>query len=371
MALPEGRSERPVTMSSAELGTHLAQIQGYFAIEFRLLLEQLSQLAARSVVLAGPMAADRLQALKGVGFGGLGRIAPIRMDRVLTLFLFVLGAGFLIFYALRFPTIREQLRLDLVDELARGKVERNTLVTFMTMSLVIAIATVIGAVAGSDRGHARAASTPWHTYGLIGLLAALMFFLVHGARLTFFADQIGEARQIRMKAYQERVAREAKSTGPTTAVSTRPPVLDRTPLEQLRRLIPFSVLPFLTAIAICRLARMPGWPAPRRIRADRWRSSMWERAWDGAAIALVFFIAYLLSRSVRELIGWQPPPWFQSRGLINWQFLGPQMVLGFAIGAVVIGEVRTAAHVHIVETRGRPDEPAPAMGTTAARPVAG
>ena len=48
-----GVSDRPLRLSSSELQEHLKKIEGYFHIEYRLLLERVSKLAAKSIILGG------------------------------------------------------------------------------------------------------------------------------------------------------------------------------------------------------------------------------------------------------------------------------------------------------------------------------
>jgi hypothetical protein len=334
------------------------------------------------VVLSGKAAPERLAELKIMGFANLGRVEPIRVDRILGLYGVVLAAGLVIFYLLRYPGQLAQISAEISDELQRSIVMRSSMMFWLTFSLVLAFATLFAAIVGSSRRHARLEHTPWGLYAFVGLLSVATFFLIHHGRNTFFAGLIRESREIRLAAHERKLAaeRDAHLQGrqnqgeaggsvvvPTgrsvsvaeangqSATSQRRQLVERTPLQQLGRSAPWAVLPFLVAVSICRLARLRRWPSPFYRHGSA--HALWERLLDGLTLMLVALAAFVLSRALREVAGIQAPPWIPQRGLLNWQWLSPILLLGFVIGVIVVRDVRLAAHAQIVDLDGQ--QPAP------------
>jgi len=93
-----GAQSRPLRLSSGELQEHLRKIEGYFQIEYRRMLKQAADLAAKAVLRAGDQAAERLEELKAAGFQGLGTIRPLTTHRIIWLLVSVALGGFLIYY---------------------------------------------------------------------------------------------------------------------------------------------------------------------------------------------------------------------------------------------------------------------------------
>lgn len=364
-------SDRPVRMSTRQLQGYLVQIQDYFVIEYQMLVEQVASLAAKTILLSGSNAAVRLDSLKSVGFRGIGRIQPVRLDRVLLMFLGILCAGFLIFFAVRYPQFLKQIDVTALSDDNRRLLQQYQLFNFMALALIMAFAALFGAIIGSSKAHARAKFAPWHVYLGAGLLAVVVFFVVHGARLTYFGESVSQIRELRQEARKarEHAASPAMTTGsvqasdhaesparPISASNADQPAK----FDLLYRIAPQALLPFFATIALCWLARQRRWAPP-------WGGALWERFWDGVALAAVVFVAYLASRGLREVMFIST----RARDLMNWQFLGPQLGLGFLIGATVAREARSAAQAQVVEmehpARQSAATPAPALAHAAAK----
>src|SRR5262249_56433725 len=84
-------------------------IEGYFIVEYRLLLSRVARLAAKSIIRAGDAADHRLDDLKAAGFEGLGSIRPLTSHRILWLFLAVAVGGFLTYYLLWYDLILQRV----------------------------------------------------------------------------------------------------------------------------------------------------------------------------------------------------------------------------------------------------------------------
>jgi hypothetical protein len=304
-ALP-GQTEgarQPIRLTARELQHYLAQIESYFRVEYRYLLQQVAELAAKSIVFSGDEAPARLEQLKSIGFGQLGRIERINFDRILWVFFAVSLGGFLILFL--------------------GQRSGNAEL-FARISLVTALAALVGAVYGSNRKIQSRPITPWAHYLIAGLVAAGMFILVHGT-----------ATMLRTVGHLPAAA--PSPTGVT------PGFVD---------LLPWAVSPFFLAIAICWLARLPHWPSILGAKGDAW-----ERVFDGLAICLVMLLAQVTAISLHLGLETSFAPMFKTRiaeagNMLFVLFrLNPSLLIGFLVGAVVVKDVRRAAHSQLTDPK--------------------
>jgi hypothetical protein len=294
---------RPLRLTGEELRNHLGQIEGYFQVEYEMLLQQVSELAAKSVILAGEAAPERLEQLRAFGFEGLGRIEPINFDRILWLFLIVAFGGFLVLFLGSIGSTQQQ---GSAEGLAR-------------FAFVMAAAALIGAIVGSQRRLARAPITPWSNYLLAGIVAAALFVGVQ--QITqLIKDYLG----IQPPAGQQ----------PFT----------------LYRMLPWTLIPLLLTVGVCRLARVPRWPDLPRLEAYH---NIWERFLDGVGISGVLLLAYLLAFSLHAPLGIELPKGLQDQmnqpRILPIPIYFPLLGLGFFIGFFVVRDVRRAAHAQIVD----------------------
>ena len=119
-----------------------------------------------------------------------------------------------------------------------ASIGRTFLIGIATFVSSIALASLVGAVFGSSSSHVRARETPWGTYVLAGLVAVMAFLTLQLMR---------EAITLSLDA--------------TLATELRMP---SDPAARLKGFAPWSVLPFLTAVGICWLARLPALSAQIR-----------------------------------------------------------------------------------------------------------
>jgi hypothetical protein len=294
---------RPLRLTGEELRNHLGQIEGYFQVEYEMLLQQVSELAAKSVILAGEAAAERLEQLRAFGFEGLGRIEPINFDRILWLFLIVAFGGFLVLFLGRIGATQQQ---GSAEGLAR-------------FAFIMAAATLIGAIVGSQRRLARAPITPWSNYLAAGIIAAALFVGV---------QQITQL----VKDY----------------LAIQPPP-GQQPIT-LYGMLPWTLLPLLLTVGVCRLARVPRWPDLPGLQAYH---NVWERVLDGIGISAALLIAYLLAFSLHEPLGIDLPKGLKDQmslpRILPIPIYFPLLGLGFFIGFFVVRDVRRAAHAQIVD----------------------
>jgi len=117
-------------------------------------------------------------------------------------------------------------------------------------------------------------------------------------------------------------------------------------------LLPWAVSPFFLAIAICWLARLPHWPALFGARGDAW-----ERVFDGLAICLVMLLAQVTAISLHLGLETSFAPMFKARiaeagNMLFVLFrLNPSLLIGFLVGAVVVKDVRRAAHSQLTDPK--------------------
>lgn len=301
-----GGADQPLRLSAAQLRDFISQIDGYFRVEYQILLGQLADLTARSVIYARDSSAQRLKVLKDAGFTGLGQILPVTFDRVLWTCMTVTVGYFVLMYITRFPVLAKQPNAD----------PTGIVIGFIVFGLTMSLAALVGGAAGSSRRSVEAETPPWGIYALAGCAAVLLFFAAQSARLMLTTGPRGVA--------------------PGMAF----------PIE---RLAPWAIIPFVQTLAICRLARVRDWWTPNEFGKNPYLANGWERAIDGAIVALVMFFGYALSIIIHDVSGLSLPP-----SLLNspWSVVvfGPTMMLGFLIGFVVVRDARVSSKATIIAT---------------------
>jgi hypothetical protein len=352
---PAGRPGETVRLASADLQRYLEPINAYFAVEYTLMLDDLAQLASASLVHAGDLAASRLDDLKAAGFADLGTIERMDIPRLLLVLIGAAVSGFLILLLFR---LRQNAGMD-PDYLRM--IRTDTLISLGAFSLALAVAALIGAYIGSNTRIVRAPRPPWGRYLRAGLFAVLAFFLVTGAQIAVFGDPTSK-RRAAMEAWQAQVL--MRTTPSLTAdeaaeiaagvVARRMPTAGRS--RPLLRRAPFALMPFLLVIGMCMLARGAGYWAPGPIARSPLAAKVWERTLDGLVVSAVLATACGLAFAVAMAIGTMPapppptaPPLPGAGGPPNPLYVVLQLaIVGFAIGALVMRDVRLAAHTRMV-----------------------
>lgn len=328
----------PLHLSAREFQQHLSQIESYFRVEYSLLLQQAADLAAKSVVLAGDDASMRLEQMKAIGFGQLGHVETINFDRILWVFFAISLIGFLIiFFWPRTPGSGFNIQPDLMARIA----------------FVTSLATLTGAIFGSNRRLANRQSTPWSAYLAAGLIGVGWFVAVHGT--SFLVQSLSESTEAAGAITSGGGATTAgpADAAPGAATAGAGAGRARPPFSFLG-MLPWAVSPFFLAITICWLARQPSWPRPAGVPV-----SLWERPIDGAAIAATMVFAQITSYALHQAFdtpfaaimakrmlaeGAQHPIVFLLRA-------SPSMLLGFMIGAIIVRDVRRAAHAQLTDAK--------------------
>ena len=334
-----GARQGSTRLGSKEFEAYLRPINDYFVVEYQLLLEELSQLAAKCLLNAGDRASSRLDDLKKAGFKGLGLIERMDMPRLLLVLFSVAASGFVTFYLLGFGAGRG-------GAAGAGQEMPDRNIMMAAISLILAAAALIGAFVGSIGSLTLSPTVPWKRYLQAGMIGVLAFFLIHGAQFTAFGDPISK-RQANIAAL--------KSKGPGLALADqaviRPPSTTKN-VNALARIAPFSILPFCIVVGMCLLARLPGYWTPALVARSRFATVAWERSLDGIAMCVVLFAGFASAFFVSSTLGMMPKPDVSTTPGAD----GPRMlsallqfgVLGFLIGAIVLRDVRMAAHAQIV-----------------------
>jgi hypothetical protein len=275
---PARAKVRPVRISSGQLQEYMKKIESYFLVEYRLLLERVSRLAAKSVVHAGDLADDRLDVLKAVGFADLGNIRPLSAHRVLWLFLSVAIGGFLIYYVLWYDNVLNRLRQlpgRNLTEMQIDAVGRTMLIGIGFFVTTIAFAALIGALFGSTSTNARAKETPWAKYAFAGVIAVVVFFLMQLIReAVIHASGLGETLGLI----------QASTWG-----------------ARLRATAPWCVIPFVVTVGICWLARQRPW-RPSALLGEVGSAAL-QRLQDGVVIGLLKLPAFMISIGEQQMSG--------------------------------------------------------------------
>src|SRR5262245_49121465 len=302
-----------VHLSSSELQEFLLQIDGYFQVEYQILLRQAAELTALSIVYAGDMAPERLGELKKLGFQGLGRIEPVSFDRILWLFLVISIGGFAIFYMLRYQQLKD----------VPGANRTGLIVGLGIFSVTMALATLIGAAFGSNKRHVHAQHTPWAAYFTAGLISMALFEVAHAVRVLMTAP-------------------ESFGSAPGEVLT-------------LFRQAPWAVIPFFLTIGICWLARLERWLTPGTILRTQMAQVIWERCLDGVALAILIFVAYSSAIGLHEVLSIDLPGSLKDAPYDPKIFL-PIMLFGFLIGVVAVRDSRRAGRATIVDHYERSDK---------------
>jgi hypothetical protein len=318
--------EGPVRLSSGELQDHLRKIEGYFHVEYRLMLEQAADLAAKSVLRVGDLAAERLDELKAAGFQGLGTIRPLSVHRIIWFLLSVAVGGFLIYYVSwydealhRMQEFAQQKGLVLSAE-DMASIGRTFLIGIATFVSSIALASLVGAVFGSSGSHVRARETPWGTYILAGLIAVMAFLTLQLMR---------EAVTLSLDA-----ALASELSMPSDSAA------------RLKAFAPWSVLPFLTAVGICWLARLNPVSGLTGEIIGETPSAILERLLDGLVIGFLMVPGFALAIALIQLIGLPKSPVLKPG--FDPEVIRNLFVYGFFVGALVVRHVRSGAHTQLV-----------------------
>jgi len=320
-------SARAVRITGDQLQQYLKKIEGYFLVEYRLLLDRATRLAARSVVFAGEAADQRMDQLKAAGFEGLGSIRPLSAHRILWLFLSVALGGFLIYYALWYNTMIERMR-NLpgrnFTEVQLEAIGRTSLIGIGFFVTTIAFAALIGALFGSSSTNARAKETPWGKYLFAGLIAVIIYFVMQLIReVVLHAGGLGGALSL------------------TQADNWA---------TRIRATAPWCVLPLFITVGICWLARQRPWQPPRALNETA--TATLQRLVDGLVIGLLMLPAFSIAISVLEMSGFPRPPVLRSR--FDLPVVAILATLGFLVGAAVVRDARLAAHTRVTLPRKRP-----------------
>jgi hypothetical protein len=317
--------DRPVRLSTSDLQQHLKKIEGYFLVEYRLMLEQAADLAAKSILRAGDRAAERLDQLKASGFDGLGAIEPLSAHRIIWFLVSITAGGFLIYYVSWFDEAMRRIQALVppgrsLSPAELGSIGRTFLIGIATFVAGIALASLVGALVGSGSRHVRARETLWGTYVFAGLAAVAAFFVLQLMReaVTLSLDA-ALASDLRMPS---------------------------DPLARLKGIAPWSILPFLVAVGICRLARVGPWVGRLRLDMPQTLAAMIERAVDGLVIGLLMIPGFVLALASIRLFG-LPPPAIVKPGF-DLDIVRNLFVFGFFVGALVVRNVRSAAHAQLV-----------------------
>jgi hypothetical protein len=322
---------RPIRITGEQLQQYLKKIEGYFIVEYRLLLSRVARLAAKSIIRAGDVADHRLDDLKAAGFEGLGSIRPLTSHRILWLFLAVAIGGFLTYYLLWYDINLQRVRdlpgLSLTEEQITV-IGQTTLIGIGFFVTTIAFASLIGALAGSTSANARGKEAPWGKYFLAGLMAIAAFFLLQLIREALvFAIGLSDALSL---------------IRPSTWVT------------RLRANAPWCVLPFFITVGICWLARQKPWQPLGALGENG--TALLQRLSDGVVVGFLMLPAFLIAISVLLMSGSQLPPVLRNR--FDLTVVAILAILGFIVGATVVRDVRTAAHTRVVLPKLRKKEEA-------------
>lgn len=303
-------AQRPIVLSSFEFAQVLRDIQGYFSIEYQILLKRTAKLAARAVIFSGDAAPKRFDDVKSSGFQGLGYLEPFSFHWILWAFLFIGLGTFMIVFGV------SQVLFPLLNP---GSTNCTPLRIFVSIPLPIAFATLAGAMVGSNRKLARETrETPWGGFLLAGVGTLFIWTLVQ-----HIAFQIIPA------------------PGPECAASGRPQATG------VADIWPFAIVSLAATLGVARLSRVRyAWTAAQT-RGARLRS----KAADMALMAAVMVCAAGVAVAVHQIVGTPIGRSFQEDpSMLRFAVIGAFAgMIGLLVGTV-IDDVRRAARSEIALT---------------------
>ncbi len=325
--------ERPLRLSMRQMNEYLGQIERYFMTEYQLILREIAGLTAKMIIRAGDRAADRLESVKAAGFAGLGHIERVSFDSVL----WVVLSSFTIAFG----------GLTLLVTMMGRNFNSSAIAA---IALTLSVATLIGAMWGSRRSLSERQATPWSSYMGAGLLAVGAFCAIHAVRFLIG----GQDMLARMAASYGRTVPhyvDLKLLTPEQAQYYAPEnVLKWDVFDYLWQSLPWSVSVFFLTVGICWLARLPQWP---------WQKGnpIIERLSDGLAAGIIYsvggigsviaHIAFRTGSGLRALEKLQNPASGAHEVFLG-EFRLVGFLIGFAIGAIIVREVRRIAHAQLI-----------------------
>lgn len=300
-----GDGNGPLRLSSKQAQQYVVQIESYLKAEYQLMLQNASRLAAKMIVRSGDRAPEHLEDAKDAGFGGLGEIQEVNLDRVILVIMAT------------FPTVFFVFTLSALWSGRQAKPE-----LFISIATTISIAALIGAMWGSRRRFAQSREVPWSSYLGAGLVAVMGFVIVQCTR--YFVDPAGV------------------SPGPNPSVELG---------QYLASVLPWSASAAFVTVGICALARVPAWP---------WQtdSAVFERSTDGIFLGIAYSLgqaaAYLFHAAFKTGYGVVIVKRL-SEGELNWLWSSSirGMLIGFVMGFFIVRDIRRVSHSHVVQPRQR------------------
>jgi hypothetical protein len=265
----------------------------YFHEEYDEALRHMSDATAKSVVMSGDEAGERLHLLKECGFSGIGDVKVINLH----------GAVFITFSVFVILLLLFNGYVHFQPESATSGAILATVAGSMTLAVVA------GAMVGGLRSLARAETTPWGWYMLTALVMAMLHFI-----MVF-----------------------------TVYVNAGPgPV--RTMEYGVSAFVIGSLLPFSLVLWICLLSRHE----MRRRWLPEWLADAVVMALGMALVgAMIVFLAE------RSGIGSVTPDDPLARRMLR--IGGLLALVGACIGALVVHRVRAAALSRVVDDDPAPD----------------
>lgn len=159
-----------VRIEMHELDGYIKQIEGYFEIEYRILLDKLVALVAEAVCLNRRSTSLFVEELHTVGFVEMGEYVRFGVEKI-----FVFALVLFVALALGFAGMD-----ILLDQVTRMEITKIFLIFFVYLAAVIC---AIGF--GCNRTVAEKPFTPWGEYLKASLATLVAFVMIHAANYTF------------------------------------------------------------------------------------------------------------------------------------------------------------------------------------------
>ncbi len=329
-----GKTQAPLRLSMKQMNEYLNKIERYFLAEYQIILQETARLAAKIVVRSGDEAAERLARVKAIGFISLGNIQRVNFDNVI----WVLVTSFLLAFGgltLLFTILGRPVNTSLVSSIA----------------LTVSLAALVGAMWGSRRSLVERQGIPWASYITAGLVGVAAFCIVHGTRFLVDSRELLGALANRLSDDMPKYVSMNIISPEAAQYFSRELILDWTLLNYLWEILPWATSVLFLTVGICWLARVPEWSWAKG-------NATYERITDGVFTGLIYAAGGVASTLAHIALKTGSGIGATARiidgtdsafTLFFGSFRMISFVIGFAIGAIIIREVRQIAHTQLID----------------------
>ena len=285
-------------ISSEQLNQTTRQFSEYFIADYKKLMDAITAMAAHKVIYSGSSAKHRLEQLSESGFHELGSFKDLTFDSITKLLMFVFLGALVLFFSL-------------FSLFSPGMPPETKLLLSAKLATVYAFSALCGASFGASRRLLQRDETPWASYLVAGLSGVLASLAINGLVELTSSDIQGID---------------------TFLVSFR---------DLLSEILPWQVMPFVLAMGVAGLSRKN----PILEKNHGMKEWVGDGLMLGIILAAAFWMACIVHHGMSTNFGLKL---VTDLGGLNYFLIARTTILtfmlGFVVGAVVIGTARSVAN---------------------------